>query len=935
MALLVAVALYWGHAYSHAQHMADSHARFVIGVGLTLFLGFELILYLVYRFSTRWLQNELEAQIQARTQSEQRLRTLVEVNQYSIQELDLAGNILYANPASAQMLGYSQAELQAMNVVALLPTEAEREQLRAELQRLVQEQPPPRTHYNRNRRQDGRIIDVQVDWNYKYDEAGQVAGFISVAADITAARRDRMLLDGRQRVLEMLARDEPLDKVLTAIVTYIEQIAPALYCSIHLLDHDSQTLTTAANLRLPGFYVEAVEGLAIGRGIGSCGTAAATGQRVIVEDVLSHPYWGDFRELMARTGFRACWSEPIRSRDGHVLGTFAIYTETAMAPGAGELELIRTAAELAAIVIDNLQAAEAIRVAEERARLILESTTEGIFGLDLEGRATFVNPAAADMLGYTPAELTGCKIHEIIHGYYPDGRPMPLDECRMLAASLRNQENHVADEVLWRKDGSCFPVEYWATGVHKDGLLEGAVVTFRDITARRQAEQEIEHLAYHDALTGLPNRRRLREQLDNAVTMVQRDGRWFALHLLDLDHFKDINDSLGHPVGDQLLCEVARRIGDIIRATDSFARLGGDEFALIQTHVEDLEDVAILAQKVIQHLTEPFWLEGSWVTTNTSIGIVVVEQDRNDVDELISRADLALYKAKDNGRGTFAFYEDTMAVALQHELTLARELTGALKQNELFLQYQPQFELVSGRLVGAEALLRWRHATRGVLAPADFLDVAEKRGLMQEIAAWVLREACRQGSLWLDWGHDFGRLALNLSTQQLSASGFAEQTIAELSHSGIDPECIELEFTEQVMLEANETARLELMRLSRLGVQVAIDDFGTGLSSLQNLRRFRADKIKIDREFIRDIDTDPNDAEIVKAAIALGNALGLITTAEGVEHAEQVAMLQRFGCQQAQGYWFGQPVSAEQFEANWLRGRPPHLGIVSPSMQTG
>jgi len=850
---------------------------------------------------------------QALRESEQRFRTLVEVSQYYIQEIDVEGRIQYANPASAQLLGLEPKDLIGRNVSMLLPAD-ERATLLKDLRTFASEQPTPSSYYNRNLTADGQIIDVEVGWNYKRDESGQVTGFISIAKDVTDYQRARLLLNGRNRVLEMLARGQPLRDMLTAIVAYIEEIAPHAICSIHLLDPETQTLSTAAALRLPEFYTRAVEGCRVGLGVGSCGTAAVTGQRVVVADLLSHPDWSAFRDLMLQTPLRACWSQPIIGHAGQVLGTVAIYATRVMEPSPADLEMIESAAELAAIVIERDRAENATRQAEEKARLLLESTTEGIFGLDLEGRVTFINPAAANMLGYEPETLIGQPVHPLIHHSRANGTPLPPDCCSILATLQQGQDCHATSEVLWRRDGSCFPAEYWATPVRRDHRIEGAVVTFHDISARQRAEAEIQHLAFHDSLTGLPNRLLFKEELGQALAALRRDDQRFALHMLDLDHFKDVNDSLGHPVGDELLRAVAERLTAITRGTDVLARFGGDEFALLQSKIGEIGDAAALATKIIEAFGQAFWIDGNRIDINTSIGILIADQACHDVDDIITRADVALYKAKEAGRGTHAFFADSMTQQLRREMELARELIQAIQNDELFIDYQPQFDLDSGRLVGMEALVRWRHPREGVLQPGAFLPVAEKRGLIRPLSDWVLNTVCRRIRDWSDRDLAFGRVAVNLCAQQVGDPDFGDNILVALEQTGARPEHLELEFTETVLIAADAQTQADIVRLSELGIHFAIDDFGTGFSSMQYLRKFRTDKIKIDREFIQDVVHDAGDAEIVKATIALGTALGLITIAEGVETEEQAEFLRRHGCRQVQGYLYGRPQPPEDIE---------------------
>jgi diguanylate cyclase (GGDEF)-like protein/PAS domain S-box-containing protein len=851
-------------------------------------------------------------------QSDARFRALMSVQQYAVLEVGCDGRIGYANPAAEQLLGYPHDDLVQMRITDLL-AQGDRERVLADLRRFAVEQPEPKTYFNKKRTRDGRIIDVRIEWSYRRDDIGRVIGFVSVGTDISDYRRSQLLLDGRNRVLEMLARGAPLGAMLMAIVDYIEQISPHSLCSIHLLDPSNRTLTTAATLRLPEDYTRAVEGVRAGPGIGSCGHAAATGERVIVADVLSHPYWADFRDLMQRTDLRACWSQPILAADGQVLGTFAIYATRVMEPCEADLAMIESAASLAAIVIEHERAVRATREAEARARLLLDSSTEGIFGLDEDGRTSFVNPAAARMLGFEVEELIGQDIHALIHPA-TSSRPLRSPEsCSFLRASREGRPLHIEDEVFFRRDGSHFPVEYWATPIVRNDRIDGTVITFHDISERKRSEAEIQHLAFHDALTGLPNRLLFKEEMGRAAAGLAREGHRFALHLLDLDGFKDVNDTLGHPIGDELLCAVAKRIGSIVRASDLFGRFGGDEFALLQVPVTDVADAALLAGKIVHAMNEPFVLPENQIHITTSIGIAIADQGSSDVDTLIARADVALYKAKEAGRSTHAFFEDTMTEQLRRELEIARELVKAIAEDQLLVEYQPQLDLHDGLMVGLEALVRWRHPERGLLYPGAFLPVAQKRRLIRGVSDWVLETACQQGREWSDRGLCFGRIAVNLCADQLRDEGFAARVLDVLQRTGLDPWRLELELTETVLIQADERTQRDITLLSERGIEFAIDDFGTGFSSLQYLRKFRADKIKIDREFVSDVTACQSDAEIVKATIALGAALGLITIAEGVETPEQAELLRRNGCRQVQGFLYSRALTAAEIEQRWLK----------------
>lgn len=553
-----------------------------------------------------------------------------------------------------------------------------------------------------------------------------------------------------------------------------------------------------------------------------------------------------------------------------------------------------------------------LAASEARYRNLVEVAPYSIQEIDTEANIRYANPASAAILSYTQEQLRTMNVADL----------MPHEHRETFLAFIQDLcEQQPPPEPLDNEnitgDGRRIQVRVNWNYLHDAaGKVSGFVSISDDVTDVRRAEAEIQRLAFHDHLTGLPNRLLLQEQLAEMLAAQRRSGQIFALHMLDLDHFKEINDSLGHPVGDQLLESVAARICEAVPSDDFVARLGGDEFALVQRELTDTADASTLALKLIETIARPYKLDENLVYTNASIGILVNTDPSASVDVLMSRADVALYKAKDAGRAGYALFEESMSHELQQEMSLTRQLLQAIEMGELMLEYQPQFSLADGRLVGAEALLRWRHPQRGVLYPGDFLEVAEKRGLMRPVGNWVLDEVARQAADWASRGLVFGRLAINLCAAQVNDEAFAEVVRGILNDTGVDPGLLELEYTETMLMKASDSSRAALHEFSDIGISFAIDDFGTGFSSLMYLKLFHTDKLKIDREFVRDLLTDPGDAEIVKATIALGSALGLTTVAEGVEAEEQAEFLRQHGCDQVQGYLYARPMSAEALEGH-------------------
>lgn len=452
-------------------------------------------------------------------------------------------------------------------------------------------------------------------------------------------------------------------------------------------------------------------------------------------------------------------------------------------------------------------------------------------------------------------------------------------------------------------------------------LLFGGYAVYRWSLARQLAwaeeraarEEHIRYLALHDALTGLPNRMCLRDRLELALAHGHRTGTRVALLFVDLDNFKGINDSLGHGVGDELLQEVARRIRGVLRESDTLSRQGGDEFLIVLPDLAHGDAAARAAEEILAALAQPFALEGHELFTSLSLGIAVYPDDGEDYETLLKNADMALYKAKDEGKNTYRFFAEAMNRTAEERLLLRRWLRQALDQGYFELHYQPQVDLASGRIFGAEALLRLKHPDAGSVGPDRFIPVAEESGLIVPIGEWILREACRQAAVWRRGGAGDLTVAVNISAVQFRRGNLAAQVETALNEAGLPPAALELELTESILMENADAAVRILDRLAELGTRLAIDDFGTGYSSLAYLKRFRVDRLKIDRSFVRDVTSDPEDATIVSAVIQMARGLDLRTLAEGVEDAATRDFLIARGCDEAQGFLFGRPLPAVEF----------------------
>ncbi len=547
-------------------------------------------------------------------------------------------------------------------------------------------------------------------------------------------------------------------------------------------------------------------------------------------------------------------------------------------------------------------AEQSIRDSEERMRKFAAATNEGIF-FHKNGIFTDVNEALLAILGYAREEMIG---HGTLEFVAPEWRQTAAEYMR------EGREDPYEVEVVHKK-GHNIAVELVGKNLRL-GSETYRLGVLRDITARKHAEARIQYLAHHDMLTGLPNRAYLTERLTTILALARRHGTLVAIMFIDLDNFKTVNDSLGHHVGDVLLKQVAVRIREVLREADMVSRLGGDEFLVILADFTAPEDAAKVAEKLLQVISAPVELEGRELCANASIGISVFPRDGDNADDLIRRADAAMYSAKDHGRGHSRFYTPGLSDAAAETLAREARLREALRRGEFVLFYQPQLRVDDLRLSGIEALVRWRHPERGLIDPAEFIEFAETHGLIDDIGQYVLREACRQNKAWQSAGFSALPISVNVSAVQFHRGDLVADVKRVLEETGLEGRYLELELTESLLMD-KDIVGSALAGLRALGVRITIDDFGTGYSSLAYLKRYPIDKLKIDRSFIDDLGTDADDRAIAIAIINLAKTLKLAALAEGVERQEQLDFLRAHGCDEFQGYLAGTPVAAEEFSA--------------------
>lgn len=729
--------------------------------------------------------------------------------------------------------------------------------------------------------------------------------------DMVAERHERQSVQSRECrrsvVLEMLAKGAGLGRVLEALVLGIEEEHPGMRGSILLMDKTGKRLYTAAAPSLPESYNQAIDGLRIGPGVGSCGTCAHTRERVVVENVATHPYWIPFRDEAAHAGFRAAWSEPVFSSSGRLLGTFAIYNQNAYRPTAEDLAMLEQAAHLAGIAIERSEAEEALRLAA----LVYQNSSEAIMITDEENRVVAINPAFTDMSGYTEEDLVGLGPNVLRSRRHDEtfyrGMWEELERTGSWQGEIWNRGKDGDDYVTWLTIETIEDAE-------KKSFRR--VSLFSDVTEKKRTDARIWVQANYDVLTNLPNRRLFMDRLEHGIRVALRSRGRLALLYIDLDRFKEVNDKFGHLMGDEVLMEAARRIKSCVRDADTVARLGGDEFTVILSEMEEAGSVGRVAEKIISALDQPYSLGSEQVVISGSVGIALYPDDATHAGELLNNADQAMFAAKQKGRNRYSFFTEELLEAAQQRMRLVGDLQRASREGEFIALYQPIVELGTGRVAGAEALVRWNRPGHGQVAPIDFLKVAEESGAIRGIGNQVFQEATRKAMGWREAYDPEFHISVNRSQAQFLADGpDVDEWMDFLVELGLPGRALVVEIKEDLLLRASGDIGEKLLRLRGANIRIAIDDFGTGYSSLAFLKHYEIDYLKIDRTFVADLEEDEINRALSEAMVVMAHKLGFKVIAEGVETRGQYEILLAMGCDYGQGHLFSKPLPADDFEA--------------------
>ncbi len=878
--------------------------------------------------------------ITERKRTEEHLRKLsrvVEQSPVSVVITDLQGNIEYVNPKFSQLSGYSLQDL-----IGATP-------------RIIQSgQTPPEVYREmwatilsgrewrgemQNRKKSGELYWEDEVITPITDDQATLTHFVAVKEDITQRKHAEAELLRLNRTLKLLsecnqalvrATDET--QLIDTVCRLINSIGGYVGVWVGYAEQDEAKSVRAVSL--VGVWddefaasLRRVSWADTELGQGPTGTAIRTGEVVITHELQSDPRYAPWLEGIARVGAHSAASLPLAA-GGRVLGAITLYACAEDAFDGQQMALLRELADDVAYGVMSLRGKVERQGVEQKMLLFqhaIESSNDGILISDSflpDHPIFYVNPAFERITGYSATEVVGRNARFLL------GKELDQIGVEELRNALREQRSTKLVLRCYRKDGSLFWNDLSLAPVRgESGQVRHQVSIIKDITERKDYETQLEYQASYDALTGLANRNLLADRLDQAIAHARRDKTLVAVLLLDLDRFKVVNDSLGHDAGDILLQTMAQRLTACVRSVDTVARLGGDEFVVVMSDIDSENDAATLARKLLHQLSLPMMVAGREMVSNASLGIALYPKDAEQASTLLKNADVAMYRAKELGRNSMQFYTPAMNASTLARLELESALRRAVLRDELVLYYQPKVELQRGRVVGAEALIRWRHPQLGMVAPGEFIPLAEETGLIVEIGEWVIDQACAQIKAWQDEGLPDITVAVNLSARQFQQENLAKIVDQALRLNEVAARCLELEVTESAVMQDPDKTVAILHELKRIGVHLSLDDFGTGYSSLNYLKRFPIDILKIDQSFVRDIITDPDSAAIAVTIISLAHSLRRRVVAEGVETEAQLDFLRRRRCDEMQGYHFSRPLPAEEFARLLREGRSLSLAF--------
>lgn len=843
---------------------------------------------------------------EALRKTNQTLQALIHASPLAIITLDPQGNVVMWNPAAEHMFGWKEQEVLG-HFLPIVPQDKQEDFL-ALRERVLQGESVTGVEVRRQK-QNGSPIDISISTALLRDRQGSVYGTMAVVADITDHKRTQTIDALLHEIDQFVLQGQPLNFILPYVCTRLTDIFAYPLVWIGMKEKDG-TVSISAQAGTHGNYLKDFTAQWQDVPGHECiiGFAIRTGKSQTIDT--QEPVFQQCRERAYRYGLNSFLSVPIYS-EGKVMGMLNLYD---CKPCVFDTKTIHLLENLAARISITLLVARD----QQQLRLhsaAMASVANAVFITDSEGRITWVNAAFAKLSGYTSDEACG-----LTPRLFKSGRHDAAYYQQVWQTILSGNAFH-GEVINRRKDGSLYTVNQTITPLlDPDGKTCHFVAIHEDITDKKEVEKQLVYMAHYDTLTNLPNRILFTDRLRQEMIHASRNKKLASVIFLDLDRFKTINDTLGHAFGDQLLKTLADRLKNCIREGDTVSRLGGDEFIFIISDITHPQDAAFIAQKILSALSTSFYLEGHEVHVTSSIGIAIYPLDANDMDDLIKKADIAMYHAKEEGGSTFKFYMEDMNINNLERLMLENDLRKALAKGELVVYYQPLVDQNSGQIISMEALVRWQHPHRGMLFPTKFIPIAEETGLIVPIGEWVLKTACAQTRAWHEAGFSTLRITVNLSVRQFRQQNLVNTITRALRETGLDPKYLELELTEGIIMQNDMVVLAALRELKSVGVLFSIDDFGTEYSSLSYLKRFPIDTLKIDRSFIQDITTNPDDAAIVTAIVAVAESLKLKIVAEGVENTEQADFLRELHCNNIQGYLYSQPLSAGDIDRLLQKG---------------
>ena len=716
-----------------------------------------------------------------------------------------------------------------------------------------------------------------------------------------SADEQQSILEYQQSILRAVLGSRDSIAMVGDICHLAEMLLPNAVGTVMLRNPDDGKLYVYCSPSVPRAAVRRLNGLQPGPGGGSCGNVIYQGTPQFVSNTFSDPRWTDLRQVAYDFNLCACWSVPVYDDGGEIIGTFALSSFEHRAPGWFHRKLLETGAALVGIVLSHAKWQDSLRLYGRA----FESAEEGMLVTDSQLRIVEVNPGMSTMVGYAREELLGRTPSLLASGLHGD------DFYAAMWGSLRDTGSWSGEVWNRRKSGEVHPEWLSIKAIHgADGSVTHYLGVFNDLSQAKAAENAIQHLSTHDALSGLPNRMLFRTRCESLL----KGGSRLALGCLNMDDFRGVNETFGLAAGDQLLREVAERLCAVLGDADSVCRWSADEFLVMISSATDLDSVSELCARIAAAVSRPFDVGATSLALTLSQGVAQFPEDASGFDDLLGQAAAALHAAKGAGKNIVRYATAGANDRVREHFWIAQGLRRALQQQEFEVHYQPQIELDTGRLVGAEALLRWRDPERGLVAPGRFIGVAEQTGLIVDIGAWVIEQVCADAARWKAEGFGDIGLSLNVSLVQMRRGDFASLLTAAMARHGLDAGQLEVELTESVFMDDADRMRAVLADLKRSGLRISIDDFGTGYSSLAYLRRLEVDRLKVDQTFVRGLTEDADAAAIVSAVIQMAHALSLGVVAEGVEDRATMLRLREMGCDQAQGFLFDAALPREVFE---------------------